>query len=147
MTNRAIRDLSAFFVLLFAVLAVRQVYVQLVAAPSISARATNPRHALLDAGRGRILATDGTVLAQTVGGKRLYPLGAQLAQTVGYTSVRYGTSGIEAQLRPRADLARLQRRSVGAAERARGNPTRKPRRNAGCRRRHDDRARGSSETL
>ena len=95
MTNRAIRDLSAFFVLLFAILAVRQVYVQLVEAPSISARGTNPRHALLDAGRGRILATDGTVLAQTVGGKRLYPLGAQLAQTVGYTSVRYGTSGIE----------------------------------------------------
>ncbi len=95
MTNRAIRDLSALFVLLFAALAVRQAYVQLIAAPAISARASNPRHALLDAGRGRILATDGTVLAQTVEGKRLYPLGAQLAQTVGYTSVRYGTSGIE----------------------------------------------------
>ena len=70
MTNRAIRDLSAFFVLLFAMLAIRQVYVQLVAAPSIARAPANPRHALLDASRGRILATDGTVLAQTVGGKR-----------------------------------------------------------------------------
>jgi peptidoglycan glycosyltransferase len=94
-TNRAIRDLSAFFVLLFVALAVRQAYVQIFAAPQIATRATNPRHAMLDAGRGRILATDGTVLAQTVGGKRVYPLGPELAQVVGYTSVRYGTSGIE----------------------------------------------------
>jgi penicillin-binding protein A len=95
MTNRAIRGLSAFFVLLFAALAARQIYIQLVAAPQIAARPNNPRHALLDAGRGRILASDGTVLAQTSGGKRVYPLGAQIAQTVGYTSLRYGTSGIE----------------------------------------------------
>jgi peptidoglycan glycosyltransferase len=95
MTNRAIRDLSRFFVLLFVMLAIRQIYVQLVAAPHIAERPGNPRHALLDAGRGRILATDGTVIAQTLGGRRLYPLGAELAQTVGYESVRYGTSGIE----------------------------------------------------
>jgi peptidoglycan glycosyltransferase len=95
MTNRAIRDLSRFFVLLFVMLAVRQIYVQLIAAPRIAERPRNPRHALLDAGRGRILATDGTVIAQTQGGRRLYPLGAELAQTVGYESVRYGTSGIE----------------------------------------------------
>ena len=42
-----------------------KLYVQIVAAPQIAARATNPRHALLDAGRGRILASDGTVLAET----------------------------------------------------------------------------------
>jgi penicillin-binding protein A len=94
-TNRAIRDLSAFFVLLFVVLAIRQLYVQTIAAPRIAARPGNPRHALLDAGRGRILATDGTVLAQTVRGRRVYPLGAQLAQPIGYVSMRYGTSGIE----------------------------------------------------
>ncbi len=95
MTNRAIRDLSAFFVLLFAVLAARQIYVQVVAAPQIAARAANPRHALLDAGRGRILASDGTVLAETIEGKRHYPLGPELAAPVGYDSMRYGTSGIE----------------------------------------------------
>ncbi len=95
MTNRAIRALSGFFVLLFAILAARQAYVQVVAAPSIAARPNNPRHALLDAARGRILATDGTVLAETVGGRRQYPMGSALAQTVGYLSTRYGTSGIE----------------------------------------------------
>lgn len=96
MTNRAIRDLSTFFVLLFVALAVRQFYVQIVEAPRISARPNNPRHALLDAGRGSILASDGTVLAQTRGGKRIYPLGPQVAHPVGYDSPRYGTSGIEA---------------------------------------------------
>lgn len=95
MTNRAIRALSTLFVVLFGVLAIRQLYLQVVAAPRIAARAANPRHALLDAGRGKILATDGTVLAETVAGKRVYPLGSELAQSVGYVSARYGTSGIE----------------------------------------------------
>ncbi|HET6274889.1 MAG TPA: penicillin-binding protein 2 [Candidatus Cybelea sp.] len=95
MTNHAIRTLSTFFVLLFVMLAVRQAYVQIVAAPQIAGRPGNPRHALLDAGRGRILASDGTVLAETLGGKRYYPLGAELAAPVGYVSTRYGTSGIE----------------------------------------------------
>jgi hypothetical protein len=95
MTNRAIRDLAAFFVLLFAILAIRQIYVQVIEAPKIAARPNNPRHALLDVGRGRILATDGTVLARSSGNHRIYPLGEQLAQVVGYASPRYGTSGIE----------------------------------------------------
>ncbi|HEX4014299.1 MAG TPA: penicillin-binding protein 2 [Candidatus Cybelea sp.] len=95
MTNRAIRNLAAFFVALFVVLAIRQLYLQLLAAPKIAQRAGNPRHALLDADRGRILAGDGTVLAQTAGGHREYPLGASLAGLVGYDSTRYGASGIE----------------------------------------------------
>ncbi len=95
MTNRAIGQLGTLFALLFAILALRQAYVQLVAAPAIEERATNPRHALLDADRGRILATDGTVLAQTAAGKRVYPAGESLAHTVGYLSARYGTSGLE----------------------------------------------------
>ena len=95
MTNRAIAALSTVFALLFVVVLARQFYVQTVAAQAIAARASNPRHALLDAYRGRILATDGTVLAESRGGARSYPLGEALAQTVGYVSVRYGTSGIE----------------------------------------------------
>jgi peptidoglycan glycosyltransferase len=94
-TNRAIRSLSTLFVLLFVALAVRQIYVQIAIGPSIASRPENPRHALLGAHRGRILATDGTVLAQSAGGERRYPMGPALAQTVGYVSVRYGTSGIE----------------------------------------------------
>ncbi len=95
MTNRAIGRLSLVFVLLFAALAIRQAYVAIVEAPSISSRPNNPRHALLDVHRGRILATDGSVLAQTQGGKRVYPMGAAAAQPVGYLSARYGTSGLE----------------------------------------------------
>ncbi len=95
MTNRAIARLAAIFVALFALLALRQAWVQLVQGPSIAAKPYNPRHALLDTRRGRILATDGTVLAATQGTTRTYPLGESLAQTLGYVSSRYGTSGIE----------------------------------------------------
>jgi peptidoglycan glycosyltransferase len=95
MSNRVIAQLSALFAILFTVLAARQFYVQVIAGPQIAARAYNPRHALLEAGRGRILATDGSALAETVNGKRVYPLGPALAQSVGYLSQRYGTSGIE----------------------------------------------------
>lgn len=95
MTNRAIGRLSFVFVLLFAALAIRQIYIAVVEGPSISSRPNNPRHALLDVHRGRILATDGTVLAQTQTGKRVYPMGAAAAQTIGYLSARYGTSGLE----------------------------------------------------
>jgi penicillin-binding protein A len=94
-TNRAIGRLWALFVVLFVILALRAAWVMLVAGPDIASKPYNPRHALLDARRGRILATDGTVLARTQGGARIYPFGASLAQTVGYVSTRYGTSGIE----------------------------------------------------
>lgn len=76
-------------------LVLRQAYVQVIARPEIAANPYNPRHALLGAHRGRILASDGTVLAQTAGEQRTYPLGASAAQTVGYVSERYGTSGLE----------------------------------------------------
>ena len=93
--NRTIQRLGAFFVVLFGVLVLRQFYVQVWQGPSYAAKEHNPRHQLLAQHRGRILASDGTVLAQTAGQTRQYPLGASLAQTVGYVSQRYGTSGIE----------------------------------------------------
>jgi penicillin-binding protein A len=94
-TNRAIGRLWTLFAFLFAALALRAAWLMLVSGPGIAANPYNPRHALLDARRGRILATDGSVLAQTRGNRRIYPFGAALAQTVGYVSARYGTSGIE----------------------------------------------------
>lgn len=93
--NRTIYRINALFVILFALLVVRQLFVQVIDGPAIAAKPHNPRHALLAQHRGRIVAGDGTVLAQTAGGERRYPLGPSLAQTVGYVSSRYGTSGIE----------------------------------------------------
>lgn len=95
MTNQTIARLGTLFTALFAILIVRQAYVQIVMRPQIAAKAYNPRHALSAANRGRILAADGAVLAQTVDGRRVYPLGPSLAQTVGYLSTRYGASGLE----------------------------------------------------
>ncbi len=93
--NASIARIATLFAGLFALLVLRQLYVQVVRGPALAAKAYNPRHALLDRHRGRILASDGTILAHTVGSTRVYPLGASLAQTVGYVSSRYGTSGIE----------------------------------------------------
>ncbi|MDQ2680752.1 MAG: penicillin-binding transpeptidase domain-containing protein [Candidatus Eremiobacteraeota bacterium] len=95
MNNRAIARVGVLFAALFAILFVRQAYVQLISGPSIAARPYNPRHALLTVHRGRILAADGTVLAETVHNRRVYPFGGALAQTVGYLSARYGTAGLE----------------------------------------------------
>src|SRR5438270_5799716 len=93
--NRTIQRIGAFFVVLFGLLVLRQFYVQVWQGPAYAAKPHNPRHQLLSQHRGRILASDGTVLAETAGDARQYPLGASLAQTVGYVSQRYGTSGIE----------------------------------------------------
>jgi peptidoglycan glycosyltransferase len=80
---------------LFVALALWQLWIQVIAGPRLAASRFNPRHALAGARRGPILARDGTVLARTNAGRRIYPYGAGLAQTVGYASPRYGTSGLE----------------------------------------------------
>lgn len=95
MTAGTVARLRALFAVLFAILVARQAYVQIIARPGIASNPYNPRHALLGEYRGRILASDGTILAHTLHGKRVYPYAASLAQTVGYVSERYGTSGLE----------------------------------------------------
>ncbi len=84
------------FLFCFALLAARQLWLQVIAAPRISANSYNPRIAINQPYRGAILARDGTLLASTQAGTRTYPFGRALAQTVGYLSSRYGTSGLEA---------------------------------------------------
>ena len=81
--------------MLFALLAARQLWLQVVRGPALAADPHNPRHAALAVGRGAILASDGSPLAVSHGAKRSYPQGALLAQAVGYASPRYGTSGLE----------------------------------------------------
>ena len=63
--------------------------------PALDADARNPRHTRLAVGRGSIVARDGTPLAFTRNGTRVYPFGSALAHAVGYASTRYGTSGLE----------------------------------------------------
>ena len=76
-------------------LALRQLEIALVDRPRLAADSRNPRRADIIAGRGSILARDGTPLAFTQAGKRVYPLGRAAAHVVGYASVRYGTAGLE----------------------------------------------------
>jgi peptidoglycan glycosyltransferase len=94
--NAAIARLVILFACAYAVLVVRQLYVQVVAGPRLAQSAYDPRAALLAPYRGSIVARDGTVLARSTAHGRRYPLGAALAHTVGYASARYGTAGLEA---------------------------------------------------
>ncbi len=96
MTNTAIGRLRLALIALFLVLGGRQLWLQLVAAPTIAARPGNPRNAMLGSLRGSIVAADGSILAASSEGRRIYPLGPAAAHLVGYASVRYGTSGLEA---------------------------------------------------
>jgi penicillin-binding protein A len=96
LSNRAIAQLAALFTLLFAILAIAQLRLQVFEGPKLGSSALNPRRATAAEGRGEILASDGTVLAESKGSRRLYPEGALLAQAVGYVSPRYGVAGLEA---------------------------------------------------
>jgi peptidoglycan glycosyltransferase len=66
-----------------------------VQAPRLDDDVRNPRRADIAAGRGEIVASDGTPLALTRDGRRVYPLGAVTAHVIGYASPRYGTAGLE----------------------------------------------------
>jgi peptidoglycan glycosyltransferase len=93
--DRAIARLRTLFLLLFAVLAVRQLQIAFVDGAKLDSDTRNPRRADIAAGRGTIVARDGTPLALTRDGKRVYPLGAITAHVIGYASPRYGTAGLE----------------------------------------------------
>jgi penicillin-binding protein A len=93
--NRAIGRLMLLFIALYAILATRQIWVQVIAGPRLADNPHNPRGAMLAQYRGSIVARDGTILAVSSARGRTYPFGPALAQTVGYESARYGTSGLE----------------------------------------------------
>jgi peptidoglycan glycosyltransferase len=79
----------------FALLALRQVQIALVDGPKLAGDTRNPRKTDIVSGRGSIVARDGTPLALSREGKRVYPLGSVTAHIVGYASPRYGTAGLE----------------------------------------------------
>jgi peptidoglycan glycosyltransferase len=76
-------------------LALRQLQIAFVDGPKLDADTRNPRRSDNIAGRGEIVARDGTPLAFSRAGKRVYPLGTTTAHIVGYASPRYGTAGLE----------------------------------------------------
>jgi len=94
--NRAIGRLGRLFGVLFALLALRQLAVQVFPTAAVTGSAHDPRTALLGPYRGSIVARDGSPLAQSSAHGRVYPLGRSAAHAVGYVSSRYGESGLEA---------------------------------------------------
>lgn len=108
--------LGLAILVIFAVIALTLAYWSVVRADSLMAREDNPR--LIEAERrvrrGRIVARDETVLAESVGPpdnlSRVYPLASTGGPAVGYYSLRFGTAGIEgahdAHLRGQSDAFR-----------------------------------------
>mgnify|MGYP001168850076 CR=1 FL=1 len=95
MIDRSIAGIMRMFSLLFVLLLARQAWLVVVEGPHLDADPHNPRAHTTAAGRGAILASDGTPLAASRGESRVYPFGPVLAQTIGYASARYGASGLE----------------------------------------------------
>jgi peptidoglycan glycosyltransferase len=101
--NRSLHRLALAFAAAFALLALTGGYWALLQAEALTARADNPRRALLERRfpRGAIFDRNGAVLAESVGTPgdyvRHYPYAA-LAPVLGYVSPFYGSAGIEAEL-------------------------------------------------
>lgn len=97
-----IKQVERFLIICFAAMGLALGYWQLFRADDLLVRGDNPRLvvAAQRIERGPILAADGTVLAESKRAEngvmaRHYPL-ASAAPVVGYYSLRYGTSGLEA---------------------------------------------------
>jgi len=99
--TRTIRHVAFLVVLGFVVVAGDLVYWQVFRAPELSSRSGNPRaaQAAQQIDRGLIVDRRGIVLAKSVPGQdgftRQYTLG-DLSPLLGYSSVRFGLSGLEA---------------------------------------------------
>jgi cell division protein FtsI/penicillin-binding protein 2 len=116
--NQNIRRLQGFFLAAFLSLLLALIYWQVIRADNLLSRGENPRPIIAEQRiqRGTILTAEATPLAETAFGsdglaQRYYPYPA-VAPVVGYYSLRYGTSGLEAvydaQLRGQAGHGDLQ---------------------------------------
>lgn len=99
-----ITGLTIIIVLLFALILGQAWFVQVHRAAALNRSQANPlvQQAGRLSPRGEILSTNGTVLAQSIRTKstfdpwrRIYPYGALTSDVVGYSSIIYGTGGIE----------------------------------------------------
>jgi penicillin-binding protein A len=116
--GRRIRWLGIVLIVCFGLVLVQLVNIQFRRAPALANAPDNPRNEVnhYDNPRGLILASDGTVLAQSIPAakgpykyQRTYPQGSLFSQIVGFSSIFYGTSGTEFQynnyLTPHASAA------------------------------------------
>ncbi len=103
-TKRYVRQLSFLFVVLFVALGANLAYLQIAAAPSITAQPGNSRYLLaqMTVPEGKIMSADGKVLADSrrrPGShqfyRRVYPQGALTAHITGFASTKYGRTGLE----------------------------------------------------
>lgn len=101
--GKRLTGLTTVFAVLFAILVGNLTYIQVMKAEEYAARPDNTRSITKSAKnqRGSILTDDGVVLAESTAQPdgtyaRSYPEGALAAHTIGYVSVTYGRSGIEA---------------------------------------------------
>ena len=96
LTDRAIARLRTLFLVLFALLgAAATADRTLRTRRNWRADPRNPRRARHRGRPRHDRRRDGTPLALTRDGRRVYPLGAVTAHVVGYASPRYGTAGLE----------------------------------------------------
>jgi peptidoglycan glycosyltransferase len=104
--GRRIQWLGVAMMLCFALVLLQLVNIQARDAPHLDASPDNPRNVAtsFDNLRGNILAANGLLLAQSVPAPkgsgtyayvRRYPQGSLFSQIVGYSSLYYGTSGVE----------------------------------------------------
>jgi penicillin-binding protein A len=109
--DRQIRRLGVAFVALFAILFAQVAYVQVIAADEIANQPANfarQVRAEYETQRGRILASDQTVLAESVEApegsvyrfERRYPKASLYGHITGYYSRLYGRAGVEQAMNP-----------------------------------------------
>lgn len=103
--NKELRRVSMFVLLMFLALFASSSIIQVLQQDALQADGRNVRvlYASFNADRGAILASDGTVIAQTVPSdgeisvQRVYPEGELYSPVTGYFTLNQGTTGIEAE--------------------------------------------------
>jgi peptidoglycan glycosyltransferase len=107
--GRRIRWIGLVMIVCFTLVMVQLVNIQFRKQSALATSAQNPRNPIhnYDNDRGFILASDGSVLAESLRVSvsktqpyqyvRVYPGGSLYSQVVGYSSIFYGTSGVEYQ--------------------------------------------------
>jgi peptidoglycan glycosyltransferase len=98
--DRILKNVLILTAVLFTVLTARLYYLAAIKSEELKQNFANKRNliAVLNAPRGKILASDGTIIAMDLKSDkkiRVYPFREKMAHLTGYFSARYGASGAE----------------------------------------------------